>query len=273
MDYLWAAVLGIVQGVTEFLPVSSSGHLAAMQELMGMEGPRLLMNVALHAGTLGSILAVYWPDLVSLARGSIRALEAMAKRDASHGQTAREDRASLWTVVGVGLATVVTAPLALVLEGHVEHMSHDLWSVGGFLLITALLLAGTRVLSRGSSDVGVPAALLIGAAQGLAVFPGISRSGSTIVVALLMGVRTEEAVRFSFLAALPALAGAMVLEGGMSAAELAARWPVYLAGAVVAFMVGWVCLKLLIRMTARRRLHLFALYLVPAGLALMWVGR
>ena len=261
MEYVWAVVLGVLQGVTEFLPVSSSGHLAVAQEKLGMEGPRLLLTTALHLGTLGSIIVVYRRDLRDLASGAVRGVVP--------GRASETDREALRYGIAILLACLVTAPIGLLLEPHIENLSRDMRSVGGFFLITGLLLVGTRFLAQGTRPVGYLSALAIGAAQGLAVFPGISRSGATIVMALVLGTHRDEAVRFSFLAALPVLAGAMLLEGGMEMTDLAARWPVYLLGGLAAFGAGWVSLELLIRITSRRRLYLFAPYLLLLGLALI----
>jgi undecaprenyl-diphosphatase len=262
MEFVWAVVLGVVQGVTEFLPVSSSGHLAVAQEKLGMEGPRLLMTTALHAGTLGSIVVVYWKDLRDLVLGTVRSVHPRI-------QASGQDRESLSYAVAIVLACLVTAPIGLLLEPRIEGLSRDLPSCGGFFLITGLLLLGTRFLRPGARPVGYAFALVIGLAQGLAVFPGISRSGATIATALVLGVHRDQAVRFSFLAALPVLAGALLLEGGLEMADLAARWPVYLLGGLSAFGAGWVSLGLLIRITHRGRLHFFAPYLLILGLALI----
>ncbi len=273
MEYVWVVLLGALQGVTEFLPVSSSGHLAIMQEMAGLEGPRLLMNVALHAGTLLSILVVFRTDLVEILRGSAGAiLPCRWGRDLDRA-VSEGDRSGLRTCIAIVETTIVTAPLALFLEPRLEHLNHDLAAIGGLLAITGILLAGTRYLAPGTREVGHVAALVVGLAQGMAVLPGISRSGATIVTALLLGVSRDRAVRFSFLAALPALAGALLLEGGLELEDLISAWPMYLTGAAVAFCTGWASLRILICMTRRRRLHLFAFYLVPVGLALLvWGG-
>jgi len=267
MEFVWAVVLGMLQGVTEFLPVSSSGHLAVAQERLGMEGPRLLMTTALHAGTLASIVVVYWKDLRTLVRGAVRAV-ALRQAQGNGGAT-EADREALSYAVAILLACLVTAPVGLLLEPRIEGLSRDLPSCGGFFLITGLLLLGTRFLEPGTRPISYTLALVIGLAQGLAVFPGISRSGATIATALILGVHRDQAVRFSFLAALPVLAGAMLLEGGLEMADLATRWPVYLLGGLTAFGAGWVSLRLLIRITSRGRLHFFAPYLLILGLALI----
>lgn len=266
---MWAVLLGIVQGLTEFLPVSSSGHLAVLQEVGGVQGPRLLMTTALHVGTLASILVVFWRDVIELVRAPLGVI-APQRWGRGKAHTASDgDRKGLVTAGAVVVAALVTAPIGLLLEPHIEHLGRDMFSVGGFFLITGLLLLGTRFLGTGTRDVSLLLALPIGLAQGLAVFPGISRSGATIVVALILGTRREEAVRFSFLAALPVLAGAMVLEGGLELAELASRWHVYLTGAFISFLVGWASLRILIRLTERRKLYWFTPYLVILGLALI----
>jgi undecaprenyl-diphosphatase len=234
-----------------------------------MEGPRLLMTTALHVGTLGSILAVYWKDVLELVRGPLGMIAPRRWGRAEGGAASEKDRKGLLTLIAVVEAALITAPIGLLLESRVEPLSRNMFCVGGFFLITGLLLLGTRFVKPGARDVGYLLALPVGLAQGLAVFPGISRSGATIVVALVLGARREEAVRFSFLAALPVLAGAMVLEGGLELAELAARWHVYLTGALVSFLVGWASLRILIRLTERRKLYWFTPYLLLLGLALM----
>jgi undecaprenyl-diphosphatase len=269
VEILRAMLLGVVQGITEFLPVSSSGHLAVLQEWMGLEGPRLLMNVALHAGTLGSILAVYHRDVWELARGSAGALVPSLWGRGPGGGASDGDRRGLASALAVLAATLVTAPVGLLLEPRVEHLGRDLPSVGGCFVITGLFLLGTRFLRAGTRPVNWRLALVVGLAQGLAVLPGISRSGATIVAALVLGAGRDEAVRFAFLAAIPVIAGAMMLEGGLETAELAARWPAYACGAIISFAVGWASLGLLIRVAARRRLHWFSPYLVILGLALI----
>lgn len=235
-----------------------------------MQGPRLLMSVALHMGTLGSILAVYRSEAWEVVRGSAGAIVPGRWGRGAGGTASDPDRRALVTAIAVIEVAMVTAPIGFWLEPHVEALGRDMCSLGGLFLITALLLFGTRFLAEGRKEIGYLLALPIGVAQGLAVFPGISRSGITIVAALALGLGREEAVRFSFLAAIPVLVGAMILEGGFEAAEIASRWPVYLAGAVVAFAVGWASLRVLIGLTVRRRLHWFAPYLAVLGLALVF---
>jgi len=186
---LEAAILGLVQGLTEFLPVSSSGHLALFQALFDWKDPdaNLAFNVAVHLGSLAAVLIFVRRDIV-----------AMFTRE----------RRLLW------VGAVATVPLAIVgiaLKDAVKELSGNLLAVGGFLICTAgILWLATRIRegNRHASELPVPRAVLIGLAQAAALFPGISRSGSTLVGGLATGLQREQAVRFSFLLAVPAISGA-----------------------------------------------------------------
>jgi undecaprenyl-diphosphatase len=256
-----ATVLGAVQGLTEFLPVSSSGHVALGALLFGIPDLPLATVVVLHVGTLVATLLVVGKDVARLALATVRGLGRPREFVASP-----EGR----TVTGVLVASVPTALMGLFLKSYVEQWAHLPAVIGGGLLVSALLVWSTR---GGDGSIEVPplrTCVLLGLAQGLAVIPGISRSGSTIAAGMLLGMRGSEAFRFSFLLSLPAVLGALVLE--LAEPDDLAR--VGLAGWLgggVAFITGYGALLALRHLVARGRFWAFSLYLVPVGAgAVLW---
>jgi undecaprenyl-diphosphatase len=254
-----AILLGIVQGITEFLPISSDGHLAIVQHyLPGFEQPGLLFDVLLHVGTLGAILLYFQRDVVRLLAAPFR-----------QGSEARRDRRLLLLIA---TASVPTAVIGLALKSRVEHWMENMLVVALMLMLTGtLLFVGERYRRRGRR--GEPAltltdAVVTGIAQGLAVLPGLSRSGSTIATLLFRGVDGETAARFSFLMAIPAIAGAALLSMNDLDSLTAGEVPAYLAGTAMAFIVGLCAIRLLLGVIRRQRLAWFAVYcwLTGAGL-------
>ncbi|GAB4152983.1 MAG: undecaprenyl-diphosphate phosphatase [Planctomycetaceae bacterium] len=253
-EYLKAILLGVIQGVAEFLPISSSGHLVISSELMQSATGRpldvrasLQMNVALHLGTLISILVVYRRDLTHIVR-------------------------DFRMCVRLAVATAPIVLLVLVAHDFIESTLQTAWvSAGGLFVTAGLLSISQRVRTRDLSSEKLPwtSVVLIGISQAIAIVPGISRSGSTISGGLMCGLRRDEASRFSFLIAIPAIAGAVVWEtrkilqgeGGGNSPD------VLLLGAMTAFIVGLLALRLLIRMVNAGRLHWFAWYCVVVGTA------
>jgi len=258
--------LGIVQGVTEFLPVSSSGHLVIFQVLLGQDEPQLLFDVMLHAGTLVAILAVFRKDIADLTRTVLGA--------AGIGKPA--DRPATWLPVAIVVGCVPTGVIGVAFSEQFERLFASTTAAGTGLMITGAIListlwrkgAGSEGPENLSSRIAIWQALLIGVAQGLAIFPGISRSGTTIAVALLLGVERELAARFSFLLAIPAIAGALVFELKDYAppAASATSMGVMLCGAVIAAITGVLALKLLLGIVRKGQISLFAYYCWALGL-------
>jgi undecaprenyl-diphosphatase len=253
-DYLEAVLLGIVQGVAEFLPVSSSGHLVIAGELVQRFTGRtvdpesnLQMTVALHLGTLLSILVVYRRDLPAVLRNS--RLCAL-----------------------IVLATVPVGIVGLLLKDAIEQHLLNPLAAGVCLFVTAAMLALAERTAGGEATIHqmtTRQAGIIGLFQAVAILPGVSRSGSTISAGLLTGLKPEDAARFSFLIAIPAIGGAVVLTTKHMLEGKGGDNPpaVLLAGAAVAFLVGWVSLRALIGLIRRRRLRWFAWYCALAGAA------
>jgi undecaprenyl-diphosphatase len=262
-ELLTSLLLGLVQGVTEFLPVSSSGHLAILEAFAGIKSDIILLNVLLHAGTLAAIVVYYRRALVRMAASLI---DLVRRREGGReGGAADSTRLALNILV----ADAVTAAVAFPLYGPTETLSTRVPVIGWLLVVTALLLILTRFVRARGNRIDWKAAAFIGLLQGLAVLPGISRSGATIFAALMFTTDREEAVRFSFLAAVPVLLGAALVEG---LGGLDSNAMLYLPGVAVAFLAGLGSLFLLERVAASRSLHWFALYLIPAGLALAFMA-
>jgi undecaprenyl-diphosphatase len=254
-----ALVLGAVQGATEFLPVSSDGHLAVGAMLFGTTEMPLAFVVMLHAGTLLATLLAFRKDVaqltVSLARG-LRAPRDYVKSDDG------------WLTVTILVASVPTAIVGLLLEDAVESWASVKWIVGLCLLGSAAIIA-LPVFARAKSErLTIAAALLLGAAQGLAVLPGLSRSGTSIGVAMLLGLSGPAAFRLSFLMSLPAVAGAVLLKA-LHPEVLAGLGVQTAIGAVVAFFVGLFAIWAVRETVSRGKLWAFAVYLTPLGLALI----
>lgn len=255
MDYLKAILLGVVQGVAEFLPISSSGHLVIAGELVhrltgrDVADPQsdLQLYVALHLGTLFSILVVYRRDLLPVLRNV---------------------RLSAFIVV----ATVPAAIVGLLGKDAVEAYLLSPLAAGIGLLVTAALLAWAQSASGGSAvaeDLTFAKAGIIGLFQAVALAPGVSRSGSSISGGMLCGLQPDQAARFSFLIAVPAIAGASVrlLAGEGGAFPL----PALLAGALVSFFVGWGSLNWLLGIVRRGQLRWFCWYCATVGTAaIVW---
>jgi undecaprenyl-diphosphatase len=257
MDTLTAAFLGLVQGVSEFLPISSDGHLVIFETLLGVgedEGG-LSFVIAVHVGSLVALLAFYRARVLGLARG-------LFARDAE----------ALAHVAKLVLGTLPAVLVGLTLKDHVEEAFHTPWLAGAGLLLTGAFLITTK-RTQASAAASAPSylqALAIGCAQALAILPGVSRSGSTIALALALGVAPLAAAEFSFLLGIIAIIGAAVLDLPtlVEAGATTAATPM-LVGAAAAALSGLAALALFVRLLARQRFHAFAYYCWAAGAAFL----
>jgi len=253
-----AVLLGLLQGLTEFLPVSSSGHLALAQSLIpGFSQPGVLFDVTLHIGTLVAVCIYFWQDLWGMALS----LFSSGKEDAA------VSRRMLWLLIA---GSVPTAAIGLLFRKQFEAMFSDIYGVGVWFIVTGVLLFLTdRVSTRGRelSAMGLLDALVIGIAQGLAIIPSLSRSGTTIAAGVFLGLERGLLVRYSFLLSIPAVAGAFVLELVTHRHEALEGFDplAYGAGTVAALMVGYWSIGVLLNMTRSRRLSVFAYYCWAIG--------
>ncbi len=255
---LESAVLGAIQGVTEFLPISSDGHLALTEMLFDFDSRGLALNVMLHVGTLAATLLMLWRSIRPALTDGLRACLSPSRFRATPG--ARD-------ALVVILASVPTAVIGLTLRHSVERWTESPLAVGIGFLVTSCVLVASRFAREGAAEQpSVLGALLIGLAQGIAVLPGVSRSASTITLALFLGVRRERAFELSMLMSLPAVLGATILEAPKALAE-PALVPPAAVGAFVAFLVGLLALGLLRRVVMSGKFSWFAAWVVPVGLA------
>lgn len=267
---LWhALVLGVIQGLTEFLPVSSSGHLVLGGVVLGLKEPHLAFDVMVHVATLVATVAFYRHSLRDMTLETWGSLQTARSRGLAEALRAHpEAKLTLWIVLG----TVPTGLIGILFKEQLEGLFGQPAWVAGMLLGTAALLLLTAILPHGKSgpaQMRLWQALLIGLFQGMAIVPGISRSGSTIACGLLVGLNRELAARFSFLLSLPAILGALVLKVGEGELH-GVGWDILSMGFVSSALVGLGALALLIPLVKRGRLHWFALYLIPAGLFGLW---
>ncbi|MFW5689430.1 MAG: undecaprenyl-diphosphate phosphatase [Spirochaetota bacterium] len=254
-----AILFGVIQGATEFLPVSSSGHLALLKNVLELSEVPILFDVLLHVATLIVVVVVFRNRI-------LRVLAAIGRWVARRATP--EDAPNLrlaWVIV---VTTVVTGVIGVALNDLEIGLRPRIVSV--LFLVTAAILIGARFLggAREYREIGLKDALIVGAAQGLGVLPGISRSGITISASLAAGLSRERAGEFAFLVSVPAILGALVLSLGERGELAAAVGPAALvAGFVSALVVGLAALLLLIRLIRGGRLYLFSIYLVPLGIA------
>lgn len=245
---LEVTILAILQGVAEFLPISSSGHLVLGQHLLGVNAPGMRLDVFLHVGTLLSIFAFYGRVIVRIVRN----LE--------------------WLYAGKILLSSLPAVVVYFLFGDfVKGMFENARMVGALLMFTGAVLIGTRYLPRGAKDVSFLRALLMGCGQALALLPGVSRSGMTLASARAGRVEAEKAAEFSFLMSAPLILGAAALElvGMLKAGPSAAgeiSWALTVYGALLAAVVGYFSLALLVKALKGKWFWLFGPYCLAAGL-------
>jgi undecaprenyl-diphosphatase len=261
--FIEAALLGVLQGITEFLPVSSDGHLALAEMLFQTKGGGLALNVTLHLGTLLATALVLRDRLAEAFMGGLRAL-----RNPRLFQTTPGGQDALVIIV----ASVPTAVIGLVLRHPVERFTESPVAVGLGFLVTTGVLVSTLFTSRGNIEhPSWRTALLIGIAQGMAVLPGVSRSASTIAVALWLGTQRGRAFELSMLMSLPAILGALILEMPKAAAEPGTLMPA-LFGAAVAFVTGVFALMSLRRIVSSGKFPWFAAWVGPLALATLALG-
>jgi len=272
LEILKVLVLAAVQGLTEFLPISSSGHLVLMQNLLGMREPELLLDICLHVGTLLSVWVVFWAEIRNIIVTLIKLPGLIRSAGGLAPLLAENETVRITALIVVG--SVPTAILGLLFRKVADQIFGAVWIVGAMLLITGSLLWFTRRLQiegRPVKAMGAKDALTIGLTQGLAILPGISRSGSTIAMALFLGIDREVAGRYSFLLSIPAIMGALVIGLDPSLTHTTVPIGVLLAGIATAGIVGYAALKILLRMVKMGRLYYFAPYCWLLGLAaLIW---
>lgn len=254
MTLFWTVIMAVVQGLAEFFPVSSSAHLTILGALGGIkEDDALVFFLVLHFGTLMATVVFFWKDILELAMGVMKGSRAA------------------WRFGGlVATTTALTGAIGLSLEHLTRRLVTEPGVAGGMLLLTAVYLWCTKYLPKGTKDrerITWLDAALVGLAQGCAVIPGVSRSGSSISTGLARGLDRETAFRYSFLASLPAIAGAFLLEARHAFSAENPHLGDDILGVAISFSVGLVALYFWRRAVIKHGPHRFALWCVIAGLS------
>ncbi|MBW2412514.1 MAG: undecaprenyl-diphosphate phosphatase [Deltaproteobacteria bacterium] len=272
MDALQAMILGIIQGLTEFLPVSSSGHLVIFQHLFGLKEPELFFDICVHLGTLLAVIIVFRQEIRELMQSLGHLLWMVFVKDAHFEHIFQNSELKMLLLVF--FVFFITAMLGVVFHEIGEHLFSSVLIVGLMLFITGGLLWLTRRVKqegRGLEAFSIRTALIIGLVQGLAIMPGISRSGSTIALGLFLGLSRELSARYSFLLAIPAILGAGVLSIHGLIAHPGGDYKIALIGAAVSFIVGYFSLVSLLHMVKKAKLYIFAPYCWAAGIAALLI--
>ena len=249
MDIIDALILGSLQGMTEFLPVSSSGHLVLGQHFLGLSLPGNFFEVLVHLGTLCSVLVVFRTEILKLIQ-SIKSAESKIMLSA--------------LVIG----TIPAVLIGLSMKDKISQLFENPLAVSFSLILTGIWLVMTKWFVNQQSNINLKNGFLIGCAQAIAIIPGISRSGATIGVAMLLGISPEKAAKFSFLLAIPAIAGA----GLLTAIDIDPALVSSLSsGTIIAaffssFLVGWAALTWLLKLISKGQFHWFGLYCMAIGI-------
>lgn len=270
-DLIRAIVMGIVQGLTEFIPVSSSAHLALVPWLLGWEPEGFLFDLMLHWGTLLAVAVVFWRDFLDLIGAWFRSI--------GRRSLAEPMARVAWFII---LGSIPAVVLGFLFKDFVEGLFLNPLAVGFFLLVTAVLLALAEILTtnlrspRLLDRMNWVDAVAIGFAQALALAPGISRSGSTIAVGLARGIRRDQAARFSFLLGTPVIfgAGLLTLVDALQedAGQVAGEWLPLLAGFIAAAIAGVLAIRFLLRYLRNHTLYIFSAYCLILGVVTIVVS-
>ena len=274
MNLIQAIILGIVQGVTEFAPVSSSAHLVLVPWVFGWPSPGVAFDAILHWGTLTAVMIYFWRDWVRVIKGFFRSLTTRGAWNAQPGGRLADadSRLAWWIIIG----TIPAMVLGLAFKDFFESLFSSPPAVGALLLVTALILvigerAGARARERGrdAGQMTLVDTLLIGLAQAAAIAPGISRSGSTISTGLARGLKRDAAARYSFMLGAPIILGAGLLPllDLIQAGGLRQELPMLVVGFLVAAIAGYFCIKYLLRYLQHGSLYVFAAYCAVIGVA------
>ncbi len=270
MDSFSSILLGVIQGLTEFLPVSSSGHLVILQYFFPVNEAEVLFDVTLHMGTLLAVFIFFRTDLKEMMYESCDYLKGFLQKKETLSSIKEKPHALLtaWVIVG----TLPTVFIGFTFKDQLENLFGDPRRAAWMLIVTGILLVISRMLPNGytkRNNVGLITALAVGIAQGLAITPGISRSGSTIVCGMICGMDRELAGRFSFLLSIPAIAGAMILQLASKDFGSIGMLPLVI-GFLSAAVIGFFALKLLMIVVKKGNLLWFAPYCWALGLTIIF---
>ena len=249
MTIFEAALLGIIQGFTEFLPISSSGHLVIGQKVLGISVAGNVFEIVVHLGTLVSVLIVFWTDIWQL----LTSLKSMPTQK---------------YILALLIGTLPAAVIGFLFKDVISEAFENIKVVAITLMITGIVLLTTNFIKIKLKDISISRSLLIGIAQAMAIVPGISRSGMTISLGMHLGIAPDKAARFSFLLAIPAIVGAGLLTGLdiMESGVPTLPWTILIIGFLSSLLIGWISLKWLLGLIKSGKFHWFGVYCIFIGL-------
>lgn len=251
MDIFQAIILGIVQGITEWLPISSSGHLVLFEHLFNLRQP-LIFDIMLHIGSLFVILFFFRKDIIELINGVFN-----------------KEKSKINILIMMFIASIPIAFVGYFFNDFITSIFNDLRTVGFSLLFTALLIYLSKYPKKKNKKLSFSSAAIIGLFQAIAILPGVSRSGSTISSGMFLGIKREDAARFSFLIFIPAIMGATIFEfSNISAVDNVSAM---IIGTVVSAVVGYFSLKLLMNIIKNDKFKWFSVYCLILGIAVLMI--
>ena len=267
MDYLKIIIIAIIQGLTEFLPVSSSGHLVLAEYLLGFESPGVTLEVFLHFGTFLSVLVIFWKDVIRI----IVALAANFWKVWKYPRIFRENEDFAMGVL-ILLSMIPAGLIGIFFEERIAALFDSIYMTGIALLVTGTFLFLTQWAQDRERPLNGWRALLMGIAQAIAIIPGISRSGSTVSAGMFLGMPRKKVAKFSFLMALPLIFGAALLEAKEAFVTPDFVWSGMIIGTATAFLFGYFAVKWLLKAIIRGKLHFFGFYCLALGFLTLIFG-
>jgi undecaprenyl-diphosphatase len=270
IDFLQAVILGIVQGLTEWLPISSSGHLAILQIAMGLEVP-VFFDLVLHIGTLTGVFAIYKKDILSIMSTIVAWLALYLSHKNSHLRKASHCKGEVKIIRLIILGMIPTGAIGIVFKSFFEYSFRNTDAIAVGFVATGVLVLITRFLKNGNRELVDADAILIGVGQGLSIFSSISRSGATMSIGMFRGLEKASLVKYSFLLSIPAILGASIFDLAAAERETLAQLnsipaTSYVAGILLSAIVGFVSIKFLIRVINKESFYLFSFYCFAIGL-------
>jgi len=271
MDILQGIIIGIVQGLTEFLPVSSSAHLIFAQEFLGVNQPGIAFDVLLHLGTLIAVISYFFKDIIEMIKAFFGSILDIFKGKFKEGFKEDPYKKLAWMVI---IGTIPVGIMGILFKSEIEAIFSSLTIPALFLLITGVLLYVSQRVNVGQKDIkdsSIKEAILVGIGQACALIPGLSRSGTTIATGLLIGLDKEFAAKFSFLLAIPAILGATVTQLDEIGTGIDANLIPYILGFFAALISGYLAISILLKLIKEKNLDIFAFYCwILGGIVLVY---
>ncbi len=262
MSYFESVLLAVLQGLTEFLPISSSGHLVIAEYLLGVKKSGIEFEVFVHFGTMLSVVLIFWRDVIEILRSFFSKIFKIKEL----GENYRNDP-NFRTALLIIWASIPAGLVGILFEDKIENIFQNPKLTALFLVFTGLILFSTRFAKNNpSGDFSIASSFIVGVAQAFAILPGISRSGTTISAGMLLGIDGVRSARFSFLLSLPAILGATLLKvKEIMSAGLFADLPQLSLSAIVAFVAGYIAIRFLLSVISKGNFRLFAYYCFLVG--------